>query len=75
MDQGKALDNPRPLMQRVLLTLQIVLESLFSVYPPAPPTEEELQLDASQKAAAAAKAVRCGLKALTPWTCRRCNAL
>lgn len=36
---------------------QIVLESLFTLYPPAPLSEEEVQLEASQKAAIARKKV------------------
>lgn len=37
--------------------IQIVVESLFALYPPAPPSEEEIRLEASQKAAAALKKV------------------
>ena len=37
--------------------MQIVVESLFALYPPAPPSEEEIRLEASQKAAAALKRV------------------
>ena len=34
-----------------------MLESLFTLYPPAPLSEEEVQLEASQKAAIAQKKV------------------
>ena len=38
--------------------LQVVMDNLFALYPPAPPTEEERRLEQQQKAAAAAKLVR-----------------
>ena len=37
---------------------QVVMENLFTLYPPAPPTVEERSLEQQQKAAAAAKLVR-----------------
>ena len=50
--------RPLPAEVSIYISVQIVQEALFSNYPPAPPTEEEIQLEASQKAAAAAKLVR-----------------
>ena len=37
--------------------MQVVMENLFALYPPAPPTAEERNLEQQQKAAAAAKLV------------------